>query len=69
MTRIDKTLQHDNRLMELERRVKTFLDIVEKQNETLAEQTTRITALEARLPAPPTETTYKPLFDRWPGTR
>lgn len=54
----------DTRVDQLEKKVVSLLAIVEKQNETIATLDSRITAIE---PKAQTETSYKPLFDRWPG--
>ncbi len=56
----------DSRVDQLEKKVVSLLAIIEKQNETQAQMDKRVTALEQRREVP-SETSYKPLFDRWPG--
>ena len=56
----------DARIQALENQVKALLAIIEKQNETQAQMDRRVTVLEQRKEVP-SETSYKPLFDRWPG--
>lgn len=55
----------DSRIHQLENQVTALLAIIEKQNETIANLDTRIAAIEQSAKAP-SETSYKPLFDRWP---
>lgn len=56
----------DTRVDQLEKKVVSLLAIVEKQNETIATLDSRLTTIE-QSPKAPNETSYKPLFDRWPG--
>ena len=59
-------MKPNQRLDAMEKTIAALKLIIERQNENHAEYVQRLAALEARVGAP-TETAYKPLFDRWPG--